>query len=182
MKSFLLIAAAIGALSIASFGQVRPVEKAPTQPAAKPAAPSSVAVKYEGGMYGFGKKMEGTLKFDDVNSRLVFYGEDQKELFGIPYEAFTVIYPQSKAVTSTTGNVVKWIPLPGAGLADFIKEKRRYLIVQFNDPDIDAKGTVNFKIDNKETLDAVLIALADKAGLQQRGDAYYKPRSAKKDS
>jgi hypothetical protein len=126
--------------------------------------------------------MDGTLKFDDTNSRLVFYGEDQKELFGIPYDAFTVIYPQSKAVTSTTGNVVKWIPLPGAGLAGFIKEKRRYLIIQFDDPDIDAKGTINFKVENKAMLDAVLLALADKAGLQQRGDAYYKPKTVKKDS
>jgi len=182
MNRSLLIAAALGVLAIASLGQVRPMEKTPTTAAEKPPVPASVAVKYEGGMYGYGKKMDGTLKFDDTNSRLVFYGEDQKELFGIPYEAFTVIYPQSKAVTSTTGNVVKWIPLPGAGLAGFIKEKRRYLIVQFDDPDIDAKGTINFKLDNKETLDAVLIALADKAGLQQRGDAYYKPKSTKKDS
>ena len=131
-------------------------------------------------MYGYSGKTSGTLKFDDTNSRLVFYGEDQKELFGIPYDAFTVIYPQSKAVTTTAGNVVKWIPLPGAGLAGFFKEKRRYLVVKFDDPDIEAKGTVNFKLNNKETLDAVLAALADKARLQQRGDAYYKPKSAKK--
>jgi hypothetical protein len=182
MKKLLLITAAIGVLATGSLAQVRPMEKTPSKPAAKPQAPASVAVKYEGGMYGFGRKMEGTLKFDDINSRLVFYGADQKELFAIPYDAFTVIYPQSKSVTSTTGNVVKWIPLPGAGLAGFIKEKRRYLVIQFDDPDVDAKGTINFKVENKETLDAVLLALADKAGLQQRGDAYYKPRTVKKDS
>jgi hypothetical protein len=182
MKKLLLIAAAISVFSVAAFSQVRPMEKTPTSPAAKPQTPASVPVKYEGGMYGFGEKANGTLKFDDINSRLVFYGKDQKELFGIPYGSLTVIYPQSKAVTSTTGNVVKWIPLPGAGLAGFIKEKRRYLVVQFDDPDVDAKGTVNFKLDDKETLDSLLLVLADKAGLQQRGDAYYKPRTAKKDS
>jgi hypothetical protein len=182
MKKLLFLTAAICVYSAGAFGQIRPMEKTPTQPAARPQAPASVAVKYEGGMFGFSRKMDGTLKFDDANSRLVFYGEDQKELFSIPYEALQVIYPQSKSVTSTTGNVVKWIPLPGAGLAGFIKEKRRYLILQFDDPDVDAKGTINFKFDKKETLDAILLALADKAGLQQRGDAYYKPRGAKKDS
>jgi len=182
MKKLLLAAAAIGVFSVVSSAQVRPMEKTPTQPAAKPQTPSSVPVKYEGGMYGFGEKSNGTLKFDDLNSRLVFYGENQKELFGIPYDSFTVIYPQSKAVTSTTGNIVKWIPLPGAGLAGFIKEKRRYLVVQFDDPDVDAKGTINFKLEDKETLDSLLLVLADKAGLQQRGDAYYKPRAARKDS
>jgi hypothetical protein len=64
-------------------------------------------------------------------------------------------------------------------LAGFIKEKRRYLIVQFDDPDVDAKGTINFKLEKKETLDAVLAALAEKAALQQRGDAYYKPKTSK---
>ena len=109
---FICLVAAIG------FGQVRPLEKAPAKPvaAAKP-APSSVAVKYEGGMFGFAERMEGTLKMDDENTRLVFYGPDGKELFGIPYDALLVIYPQSKSVTSTTGNVVSHIPLPGAGLA-----------------------------------------------------------------
>ena len=107
---------------------------------------------------------------------MVFYGPDGKELFGIPYDALLVIYPQSKSVTSTTGNVVSHIPLPGAGLAGFIKEKRQYLIVQFDDPDVDAKGTVNFKIENKELLDSVIQTLAEKAALQPRGDAYYKPK------
>ena len=117
------------------------------------------------------ERVDGTLKMDDANSRLVFYGKDGKELFGIPYDALLVIYPQSKSVTSTTGNVVSHVPLPGAGLAGFIKEKRQYMIVQFDDPDMDAKGTVNFKFDKKEVLDSVIQALADKAALQQRGDA-----------
>jgi hypothetical protein len=179
MKKILFLSAIVCAFATVSLAQPRPMDKPAAKPTAKTPAPSSVPVKYEGGMFGFSERVEGTLKFDDDNSRLVFFGKDQKELFGIPYEAFLIIYPQSKAVTSTTGNVVKWLPLPGAGLAGFIKEKRRYLIVQFDDPDVDAKGTVNFKLANKEILDSVLSALAEKAALQQRGDAYYKPKTAK---
>jgi hypothetical protein len=69
--------------------------------------------------------------------------------------------------------------LPGAGLAGFIKEKRLYLVIQIQDPDADVKGVVNFKLDNRELLDSVLVAIAQKAKLEQRGDAYYKPRSAR---
>jgi hypothetical protein len=177
MKRVLLLAT-LFLLPIFTFSQPRPADKAPSSIKKAP-APSSFSAKYEGGMFGFGKKETGTLKFDDANSRFVFFGEDNKELFGIPYSAFLVIYPQSKTVTSTTGNVVRNIPLPGAILGGFIKEKRSYLIIQFDDPDVDAKGTINFKLDNKELLDSVLDTLASKAGLQQRGDAYYKPRSDK---
>lgn len=177
MKKVLFLAAIVCVFAVGSFAQPRPMDKPAAKPTAKAPALSTVEAKYEGGMFGFSEKVDGTLKMDDANSRLVFLGKDQKEMFGIPYEAFLVIYPQSKAVTSTTGNVVKWLPLPGAGLAGFIKEKRRYLIVQFDDPDVDAKGTINFKLDSKELLDSLLVTLADKAALQQRGDAYYKPRS-----
>jgi hypothetical protein len=182
MKTTLYLLLVICLLAITSMAQPRPVEKTLAKPAATGPAPTTVTAKYEGGMFGFSKKMAGTLKFDDLNSRIVFYGEDQKELFGLPYESFLVVYPQSKAVTSTTGNVISHIPLPGAGLAGFIKEKRRYLIVQFSDPDVDVKGVVNFKLEDKETLDAVIQAMAEKAGLQQRGDAFYKPKATKKDT
>src|SRR3954470_1877795 len=156
MKRLLFPAVLICLFAAIGFSQPRPLDKAPSKLAAAKPAPSSVPVKYEGGMFGFAQRMEGTLKMDDENTRLVFYGPDGKELFGIPYDALLVIYPQSKSVTSTTGNVVSHIPLPGAGLAGFIKEKRQYLIVQFDDPDVDAKGTVNFKIENKELLDSVI--------------------------
>lgn len=168
-------------LSAVAFGQPRPMESGPKAPASgAKAAPSSFAAKYEGGMFGFNDKEEGTLKFDDENERLVFFGKDQKEKFHIPYKSVLVIYPQSKSVTSTTGSVISHIPLPGAGLAGFMKEKRRYLVMHFDDPDVEAaKGLVNFKIEDKELLDAVLQSLAGKASLQQRGDAYYRPKKIK---
>ena len=130
-------------------------------------------------MFGYSQREEGTLKFDDENSRLVFYGKDQKEKFAIPYAAMMVIYPQSKSVRTTTGTVVSAIPLPGAGLAGLMREKRRYLVVQFADPDVErAQGVINFKLDNKELLDSVIHAIAEKAQLTQRGDAYYRPKKA----
>ena len=184
MKKILSIFAILAFLTVASFAQPRPVpqEKQPT-PAATPkkAAPASFEAKYEGGMFGYSIKETGTLKFDDANSRLVFYGKDQKEKFSIPYGSMLVIYPQSQSVQSTTGAVASHIPLPGAGLLGLMREKRRYLVVQFDDPDVDAKGLVNFKLDNKELLDAVLSTLGEKAKLEQRGDAYYRPKKVKSD-
>ena len=120
------------------------------------AAPPSFEAKYEGGMFGYSSKEPGTLRFDDDNLRLVFYGSDKKEKFSINYDDLVVIYPQSKSVTSTTGTVVSHIPLPGAGLGSYIKEKRQYLVVRFKDPDADVEGLVNFKIDNNELLDSVI--------------------------
>jgi hypothetical protein len=178
MKTILISVLAVLFLSAALAAQPRPMDR-PSQNAKKAPAPESFAAKYEGGMYGYSEKHEGELKFDDVNARLVFFGEDRKELFTIPYSSLLVIYPQSKSVTSTAGNVVSHIPLPGAGLAGFIKQKRRYLILQIDDPDVDIRGAINFKLENKELLDSVLETLAAKAGLRQRGDAYYRPRNGR---
>lgn len=164
--------------SAVAFSQPRPVDQSGSRTSAKP-APESFPAKYEGGMLGYSTKEAGTLRFDDANSRLVFFGKAGKEVFPIPYDVLLAIYPQSQSVTSTTGNVVSHIPLPGAGLAGFIKEKRQYLIVQYDDPNVDVRGTINFKLDNKELLDSVLQTLAEKANLKQRGDAYYRPKPVK---
>lgn len=165
----------------AALAQPRPVD-ASSKMAAVPAnpAPASFAAKYEGGMFGYSAKEVGMLKFDDANQRLVFFGKDQKEKFQIPYKSVQVIYPQSKSVTSTAGQVVRNIPLPGAILGGLMKEKRRYLVMHFDDPDVEAaRGTVNFKLENKALLDSVIQSLAGKANLQQRGDAYYRPKKIK---
>ena len=74
--------------------------------------------------------------------------------------------------------MVKYIPLPGAGLAGLLKEKRRYLVIGFDDPDVNARGTVSFRVDNKEALDAVIQALGTKAKLSPRGDAYYRAKTS----
>ncbi len=171
------IAITVLALGIAAYAQPRPADAgSATTVKAKP-APAVFEAKYEGGLFGFSKKEEGTLKFDDENERIVFHGKDGKERFGIPYKALVVVSPQSRSVSSNTGTVVSHIPLPGAGLlGGFIKEKRRYMVVQFNDPDADARGITSFKLDDKELLDSVIQTLGEKAKLTQRGDAYYRPR------
>jgi len=182
MKRIYFLIVAVCAFAGAAFAQPRPVEPSVTLPS-KPRslstapAPTSFAAKYEGGMFGFSKKEEGTLKFDDDNQRLIFIGKDQKEKFHIPYDAVLVIYPQSKSVTSTAGQIVKNVPLPGAMLGGLIKEKRSYMILHFEDPDIEAaRGIVNFKLATKELLDSVIQSLAGKADLAQRGDAFYRPK------
>ena len=161
---------------LGGFAQVRPIEKPKKEITLKKDAPVSFLAKYEGGMFGFSSREEGTLKFDDENNRLVFYGKDRKEKFAIPYKSMLIVYPQSQSVNSTTTKVIKNLPLPGAVLAGFIKEKRRYLIINYDDPDVEAKGTVNFKLEDKELLDSVVLAIAEKAKLSQRGDAYFRPR------
>lgn len=179
MKLILLTALCALCFSLAAAAQPRPVDKTGKAEVKAPPAPESFEAKYEGGMIGYGSKVDGSLKFDDANQRLVFRGKDQKEIFSIPYEALLALYPQSQSVTTGTGNVISHIPLPGAGLAGFMKEKRRYMIVQFDDPDVNVRGTANFRIENKALLDSAIQTLADKAKLVQRGDAFYRPKAAK---
>src|SRR4030095_5189358 len=136
-KILIMLAISLFACALTVSAQPRPIETKTPAPAPKKPAPPSFAAKYEGGMYGYGEKEEGTLKFDDENERFVFFGKDQKEKFALPYDAMLIIYPQSKSVTSNTGNIVKNIPLPGAILGGLIKEKRRYLIVHFQDVDVE---------------------------------------------
>ena len=61
-------------------------------------------------------------------------------------------------------------------LGSLIKENRRYLVLNFDDPDVAARGTVSFKLDNKEILNSVIEALGNKASLTKRGDAFFRPR------
>ena len=181
-KSFYVFVFGLFICAATVSAQMRPMEKdsgkTETQTAPKMPAPNSFKAKYEGGFFGYGKKETGMLKFDDENARIVFYGEDQKEKFSIPYKSMLVIYPQSKSVRSTTGTVVQNLPLPGNVLGGLIREKRRYLVVNFDDPDVDAKGLVNFKLDSKELLDLVIDTLGKKAEMSPRGDAFYRPKDS----
>ncbi|HEY8559106.1 MAG TPA: hypothetical protein VIL74_01790 [Pyrinomonadaceae bacterium] len=182
MKKFLFFLA-LSFCSCASFvaAQPRPVETTKPAPKQVAPAPASFTAKYEGGMYGFSKKEEGTLKFDDDNSRLVFYGKDQREVFGIPYRSILIVSPEAKSVQSTTGKVVSVLPYGGL-LGGLIKEKRRYLVINFDDPDVEAKGVVNFKIEDQPLLDSVIAALGTKAELKARGDGYIRPKVVKTDN
>jgi len=176
MKQIFLLACLILGYSVVAFAQPRPTEKSETKSVNQTTAPSSVTAKYEGGMFGYEKKQEGSLKFDDANERLVFFGKDNKERFSIPYKAMTMIYTGTKSVRSGAGTAVSVIPLPGAGLAGLIREKRRYLVIHFSDPDVQATGVANFKV-SEQVRDSIVHSLGAKAKLTQRGDAYYRPRT-----
>lgn len=177
MKTLIFALIVATALSISVSAQPRPIEK-PTPAAAVKPAPESFAAKYEGGMIGFNKKETGTLKFDDLNERMVFFGANRQEKFAIPYKSLLAIFPNEKKVTSTTGEVIGAVI--GSAIGDLIKEKRRYLVLQYDDPDVDAKGLANFKLETKDLLDSVMKTLGEKAEMKQRGDAYYRPRPATK--
>ncbi len=144
---------------------------------APPPAPATVKAKYEGGVIGY-KKSDGTINFDDANSRLVFRDKSQKELFAVPYKVVMVAYADTQSKRPVGATVASSIPLPyGANIpAAFIRKKYRYLILNYNDPDTDAHGTASFKLENKEILASVLATLAKKAELTQRGDAFVRRR------
>lgn len=180
MKITILSLAAFLIFTVGGNAQPRPADRSGATVAATSMAPASFSAKYEGGMFGFTDSESGQLKIDDANQRLVF-GKDNKEMFGIPYKSLMVIYPQSRSVRSTAGTVVSHIPLPGAGLASLIRKKNRYLVLQFSDPDADARGVVNFKLSNKDLVEREIRTVGEKAKMTQRGDAYYRPRVPRSD-
>jgi hypothetical protein len=176
----LLVALTAGA----AFAQgPRATAKDTTQPAAagvtapKPApAPQTFKAKYEGGIFGYNKKQDGTLTFDDGNKRLVFRNKEQKEVLSIPYSAVIGAYGDTKAGRPKAAQVVGAIPLPyGANMLSWLARKKyRYLTLQFNDADNGARGLTSFKVENKELLNSVLYSLAEKAELEARGDGYIR--------
>lgn len=135
----------------------------------------AIEVKYKGGLYGFSESQDGTLKFDTINERLVFFGKDGKEKFSIPYGSMIVIYPSRKKVQSGAGRVVGALPLPGAGIGgSFIKKKKNYLVIQFDDPDVQARGTINFLVDTGDLLTNAIYSIGENAEMKARGDAYIR--------
>ena len=140
------------------------------------AAPPTVKAKYEGGVFGYNHKMDGTLNFEDTNERLVFKTEKQKELFPIPYKAITGAYGDTHAVrpkAASIGSVVPYIGMP----IGMIKTKVRYLTVQYSDPDSNVSGVTSFRLENKDVLDSVLYSLAQKAGLTRRGEVFVRKKT-----
>ncbi len=138
-------------------------------------APQTVKAKYEGGVFGYRKKLNGTLTFDDTNQRLLFRNEQQKEVLFIPYNALTGAYADSHAVRPRAASIGSNVPYVGFPIG-FIKTKVRYLTLQYNDPDSKAAGVTSFRLENKDLLDSVLNTLANKAGLTKRGEVFIKKK------
>jgi hypothetical protein len=151
------------------------------RPTATPAVPvpQTVKAKYEGGIFGFNKKQTGTLNFDDTNSRLVFRDKQGHEYISLPYETIAAAYGDTRSRRPTAATVIGSVPSIYALPALFVRSKYRYLTLQFNDKDTHVQGTTSFKLDSKELLETMVAAVAQKAELERRGEAYVrKPKVA----
>ena len=143
---------------------------------APPPAPATVSAKYEGGVFGYTKKMDGTLNFDDATNRLIFRDEKGKEILFVPYAAISGAYGDTHRVQPAAATVASHVPYVGLP-ASLIKTKVRYLTLQYSDPDSQVSGVASFKLDNKDILDSVLFTLAGKAGLSRRGEVFVRKAS-----
>ena len=171
----------LGVLLTGAFAQrPRAVEPEPadkTHTAKPKPAPKTLKAKYEGGVFGYTKTMEGTLTFDDENNRLLFKDKKPPKEISIPYEAITSGL-RGHAETTPSGSHRRQ---PHSAIyalpAGFIKTKVRYLTLQYNDPDSKVSGITSFKLENKEILESALVTLADKADMTLRGDIYVKKKA-----
>ncbi len=145
-----------------------------------PAPPKVVPAKYMGGFAGYRKKQEGMLSFDDRNRRLVFRDKNEKEIISIAYDAVMVTYAD-RETRRMMGQGTSQVVLGGAGIlgmpALLLKKKFEYLTIEFEDPDSTLKGTTQFKLKDREIIDSVAYALAQKSGLMQRGEIYVRKKN-----
>jgi TonB family protein len=180
-----VLAASLLALAAASLAQ-RPRTAAdatapqPARTVATPSpAPQSVNAKYEGGVFGYNKVQEGTLVLDDVNSRLLFRNKQGKEVFFIPYSAITQEYADSHKTRPKSATIAGSLPVPyGINPIGLIKTRNQYVTLQFYDESSHASGITSFRVDSKEICASVVQALAEKAGLVQRGEIFIRQRPA----
>lgn len=155
----------------------RAVDTATDASKATPAPPpQSMKAKYEGGVFGHSHTMDGTLSFDDTNSRLLFRKDGQEVLF-IPYNAVNSAFADTQKKRPAAATVASNAPYLGFPLG-WIKTKVRYLTIQFSDPDTRVSGTTSFRLENQSILDSALYALAQKSGLEPRGSVYVKKRDS----
>ena len=145
-------------------------------PAVKP-APKTVKAKYEGGVFGYRKTMEGTLTFDDDNNRLIFKDKKPPKEISIPYGSITSAFADSRKVQPKAATVASNVPTIYSLPAHFIKHKVRYLTLQYSDPDSNVSGVTSFKIDDRDMLESVLATLAEKTNMTLRGDIYVKKKA-----
>ena len=142
-----------------------------------PMAPQTIKVKYEGGVFGYNKKIDGTINFDDANRRLLFRNKYQQEVFSIPYDSVVSAFADVKSkrpIAADVASRASIFALP----ALLIKKKYRYLTLQYNDQDTKINGTTSFKMENADILASALYTLAQKAGLSQRGEVYVRRKDA----
>jgi hypothetical protein len=171
----------VGVLLTGAFAQrpraVEPDPAANTQTSKPRPAPKTLKAKYEGGVFGYVKTMEGTLAFDDENNRLLFKDKKPPKEISIPYDAITSAFADTQKRQPAAATVAGHVPTIYSLPAQFIKTKVRYLTLQYYDPDSKVSGITSFKLENKEVLESALVTLADKAGMTKRGDIYVKKKA-----
>ena len=148
-----------------------------SQPANVPAAPQTFKAKYEGGVFGYNRKIEGTMSFDDAENRLMFRDKHGQTLFVVPYSTVSAAFADTQS-RRPTGAVVAASTVPyGLGLpALLFRKKHRYLTLQYRDADTERVGTTSFKLGNTALLQSVLNTLGAKAGLAKRGEIFVRPK------
>src|ERR687895_1915348 len=102
----------VGVLLTGVFAQrPRAVESDPSAKSqtTKP-APKTMKAKYEGGVFGYTKTMEGTLTFDDTNNRLLFKDKKPPKEISIPYEAITSAFADTQKRRPAAATVASHIP------------------------------------------------------------------------
>lgn len=167
----------VGALLGGAFAQrPRTMDPEPAKTPAPAPAPKTVKAKYEGGIFGYKKTMEGTLTFDDVNNRLLFKDKQPPKEISIPYDSITSAFADTHKRQPAAATVASQVPTIYSLPARFIKTKVRYLTIQYSDQDSRVSGITSFKLENKELLESVLVTLANKTGMTKRGDVYVKKR------
>lgn len=192
-KAYRIIAAAALAATLASAALAQRPRSVTSDPAAAPSpdaaaqptpapAPQTIRAKYEGGVFGYDKKQDGTLTFDDTGRRLVFRNKVQKEVLFIPYDAVTSAFADTKSRRPKAATIASSVPLLYTLPAAFIRHKVRYLTLQYRDADTNVAGVTSFKLDNKEILASVLNTLAGKANLTPRGEVYVKRKQDEQSS
>ena len=158
--------------------------------AAPPAPPKVVPAKYMGGFASYRKKQEGMLTFDDRNQRLVFRDKNEKEVISISYDAVMVAFADHET-RRLMGSGTQSVVLGTAGILGLpgllFKKKFEYLTIQFEDPETYLRGTTQFKLKDREIIDSMAYALAQRANLVQQGQIYTRrrvdvPASAEKTS
>src|SRR5437764_10999987 len=169
-------------IAAAAFGQRPRPSTSPDSPdnsttmPTPPPAPPTVKAKYEGGVFGYNKKLDGTVNFDDQNGRFVFRDSKGKEILFVPYKSLTGAYGDTHRVQPAAATVAGAVPSIYALPAHFIKTKVRYLTLQYSDPDSNVTGVTSFRLEHKDILDSVLFTLAGKAGLSRRGEVFVRKK------
>ncbi len=146
-------------------------------------APQTFKAKYEGGVFGYNRKIEGMMTFDDGGNRLVFRDKAGQTLFVIPYSAISAAFADTQSRRPTATRVIAGTVPYGLGLpALLFKKKHRYLTLQYRDAETENVGTTSFKVGNSQLLTSVLNGVGAKAGLARRGEIFVRPRNGEQPS